>query len=126
MGYLVRAGLSPYEALRAGTHGPALVLGHLEEFGTLTTGKRADLLLLDANPLDDVANAARIGGVMVRGRWLATSELEAMLDGLKDSFEPTLVERLWPLVLLACATFAVIGSSTRAKQESSSDREQLG
>jgi adenine deaminase len=108
MGYLVRAGLSPYEALRAGTHGPALVLGHLEEFGTLTTGKRADLLLLDANPLGDVANASTISGVTVRGHWLPRNELQSMLDGLKSSFEPTLLERLWPLALVVLAIVAGI------------------
>jgi imidazolonepropionase-like amidohydrolase len=44
-------------------------------------GARADLLLLEGNPLTDVANAARRAGVMVRGRWLPESGLRAMLDG---------------------------------------------
>jgi imidazolonepropionase-like amidohydrolase len=99
--YLVQAGLTPYEALRAGTHDAALALGQLEEFGTVAEGKRADLLLLDGDPLEDVANSTRIAGVMLRGRWLARSELKAIMGGLKDSFRPTLLERLWPLVLLA-------------------------
>jgi imidazolonepropionase-like amidohydrolase len=121
---LVEAGLSPYEALRAGTHDAALVLGYVDEFGTVTEGKRADLLLLEANPLDDVTNAAKIGGVMVRGRWLTTDELEAMLDGLKNSFEPTLLERLWPLLLLALATFAVVRSTKSARSEDQSSGEE--
>ena len=85
-----------------------MVLGQLDAFGTVTEGKRADLLLLDANPLDDVANASRLSGVMVRGRWLARSELEFMLDGLKGSFEPTLLERLWPLSLVCAAAFLIL------------------
>jgi len=108
--YLVQAGLTPYEALRAGTHDAALALGRLNEFGTVAEGKRADLLLLDANPLEDVAHSTQIAGVTLRGRWLARSELDSMLDGLKGSFKPSLVERLWPLVLLAGAVFALIQS----------------
>ena len=46
----------------------------------MAVGKRADLILLEANPLDDVANMARIAGVMVRGRWLPKPELERRLD----------------------------------------------
>jgi len=52
-----------------------------DQFGLVTIGARADLLLLEANPLSDVSNAARRAGVMVRGRWLAESELRAMLEG---------------------------------------------
>jgi imidazolonepropionase-like amidohydrolase len=112
MAYLVRAGLSPYEALRAGTHDAALVLGSLDEFGTVSEGKRADLLQVDANPLDDVTNAGKIRGVMVRGRWIPRSQLQSILDGLKASFEPSLLERLWPLGLIALASLAVIRSSS--------------
>ncbi|MFB0537456.1 MAG: amidohydrolase family protein [Anaerolineae bacterium] len=120
---LVEAGLSPYEAIEAGTHDAALALGHLDEFGKVSEGKRADLLLLDANPLDDVANASKISGVMVRGRWLPQTELQSMLDGLKDSFEPTLLERLWPLLLLVSATLAAIVSnrSSRSRHQSSGE-----
>jgi imidazolonepropionase-like amidohydrolase len=74
--------LTPYEALRIAIANPAEFLGRSGEFGTVTTGARADLLLLNANPLRDVANAARRAGVMVRGRWLSENELQAMLAGL--------------------------------------------
>jgi imidazolonepropionase-like amidohydrolase len=105
---LVEAGLSPFEAIEAGTRNAALVLGHSDDFGTVTEGKRADLLLLDGNPLEDVTNASKISGVMVRGHWLPQGELQSMLDGLKDSFEPSLLERLWPLALcLLIASLAV-------------------
>jgi imidazolonepropionase-like amidohydrolase len=68
--------------LRTATAKPAEFLGRSGEFGTVTAGARADLLLLNANPLRDVANAAQRAGVMVRGRWLTENELQAMLAGL--------------------------------------------
>ena len=67
---LVAAGLSPFEALRAATVNAATFLGKANEFGTVEVGKRADLVLLDDDPLQDVANTSRYAGVMVRGRWL--------------------------------------------------------
>ena len=82
---LVGAGLTPYDALRTATANPAEFLGRPGEFGTLSVGVRADLLLLEANPLTDVSNAARRAGVMVRGQWHAQAELEAMLDDLARS-----------------------------------------
>lgn len=81
---LVAAGLSPYEAIAAGTRNAAEYLGALDEFGTVETGKRADLILVDANPLDDVANVKRIAGVMLRGRWLAQGDLLRELDVVAD------------------------------------------
>jgi imidazolonepropionase-like amidohydrolase len=86
---LVAAGLTPYEALRTATAKPAEFLGRSGEFGTVTAGARADLLLLNANPLRDVANAAQRAGVMVRGRWLTEDELQAMLAGLARRSERT-------------------------------------
>lgn len=82
---LVGAGLTPYEALSCGTRRAAEYLG--EPSGVVAEGKRADLLLLDANPLEDVANAARIRGVMVRGRWLPREELDRMLETVAASYE---------------------------------------
>lgn len=100
LGHLVDAGLSPYEALRTGTFNAALALGKLDEFGTIEAGKRADLLLVEANPLEDVANANLRVGVMLRGRWMPESELLEMLSGLRASFIPSIFERLWPAGLL--------------------------
>jgi len=81
---LVEAGLTPREALRAATAAPAEylaeVLPDIEPFGTIEVGKRADLLLLDADPLEDVAHLERRAGVMARGTWFPASELRAMLD----------------------------------------------
>ena len=91
---LVDAGLTPYEAIRAGTRDAAEFLGALDEFGTIEVGKRADLLLLDENPLLDVRNVERIAGVMVRGRWLPGNELRERLERIAKSFrENTDVQR---------------------------------
>jgi imidazolonepropionase-like amidohydrolase len=78
--YMVEIGLSPYEALRTSTYNPAVYLNILDESGTVETGKRADLVLLDSNPLEDITNTRQISGVMVRGRWYTRIDLDAMLD----------------------------------------------
>jgi len=72
----VAAGLTPYEALRAATYAPAMWLGIEREAGTVDVGRRADLLLLDANPLADVANVRRLRGVVLRGSWIPKRLLE--------------------------------------------------
>ncbi len=77
--YLVRAGLTPYEALQAGTVNAALALHEITTLGTIDVGKRADLLLLTANPLGNVRNVSRRVGVMLRGRWLPESEMQNRL-----------------------------------------------
>ncbi len=82
LGTYVAAGLTPYQALATGTRNVAAFLGTLEEAGTIGTGKRADLILLDGNPLVDIANVGRRAGVMVAGRWLPRAEIERRLAGL--------------------------------------------
>ena len=75
---LVAAGLSPYEALRTGT---AAVADFLRSNGGIVAeGKDADLILLDANPLEDIQNSKRIHGVMLRGHWYSKIELEERLE----------------------------------------------
>lgn len=76
---LVAAGLTPWQALETGTRNVARYFGTLEETGTVERGKRADLVLLDADPLADIRNTTRRAGVMVRGRWLPQAEIEARL-----------------------------------------------
>lgn len=83
---LVAAGLTPYAALEAATRTPAEYLKGLDTFGTIERGKRADLLLLEASPLEDIANTERRAGVMVRGRWLPQAELRKLLDEVADRF----------------------------------------
>lgn len=89
---LVAAGLTPFEALRTATANPAIVLGVPGEFGIVVPGARADLLLLDANPLEDVGNTERLAGVMVRGRWLPPGELRRMRA---EATAPRRVPRPW-------------------------------
>ena len=80
--YLVDAGLTPFEALQTGTANPAEFFGRSGDFGVVRTGVEADLILLDANPLEDITNTRRIHGVMLRGRWLPRSELDGLLKRL--------------------------------------------
>jgi len=82
----VDAGLTPYEAIKAGTRDAAEFLGALDEWGTVTVGRRADLILVEANPLEDVANAAKRAGVMARGRWYPQAELQSKLDALAEQY----------------------------------------
>ena len=79
---LIESGLTSYEAMRAATVVPATFLKKGEEFGTIAAGKRADLLLLDGNPLQDVGYLAQPAGVMARGRWFTREQLQQMLATL--------------------------------------------
>jgi hypothetical protein len=87
---LVDAGLTPYEALVTATCNAgefiAVHVAGAEPFGTVTPGSRADLLLVDANPLTGVEAVARLAGVMVRGRWLSKTKLQAMRDSVAASY----------------------------------------
>jgi hypothetical protein len=75
---LVAAGLSPYEALKTATVNAALFFRQTGEFGVIKTGARADLVMLDANPLKQIDATSRIDGVMLRGRWLDRATLETL------------------------------------------------
>ena len=80
---LNRSGLTPYEAIRTATVNAASFLERNEDFGTIAVGKRADLLLLDRNPLETLDALDHPVGVMVRGRWLPRERLQAMLSALR-------------------------------------------
>lgn len=77
---LVEAGLTPYDALRTATYNPAVCMDRAGEFGTITSGARADLVLLERNPLEGVDNLRMPLGVMIRGRWLPASDLGDLLE----------------------------------------------
>lgn len=80
---LHEAGLTRYEALLAATVAPASFLGKTEEFGTIQVGRRADLLFVEGNPLEDLSSLRQPLAVMVRGRWLPREQLDAMLAALR-------------------------------------------
>lgn len=78
----VAAGLTPYEALATGTRNVAAFLGNQAEAGTVGVGKRADLILLDGNPLADISSISRRAGVMIGGWWLPRAEIDRRLAAL--------------------------------------------
>jgi imidazolonepropionase-like amidohydrolase len=89
LAWFVRAGLTPMQALQTATRNPAEFMGRLAELGTVERGKLADLVLLDANPLDDIANTRRIRAVVLAGRYLDRAALDRLLEGVeKAAAEP--------------------------------------
>jgi imidazolonepropionase-like amidohydrolase len=82
----VEAGLTPYQVIRMGTVNPAEFLNRQEEMGTVALGKRADLILLQENPLADVANLSKRLGVMVGGRWFSEARLRERLEEIAQAY----------------------------------------
>jgi imidazolonepropionase-like amidohydrolase len=80
MGAQVAAGLPPLAVLQAATRNAAAYFGESQQWGTVAVNQRADLLMLNGNPLEDIQLARAIAGVMVHGHWLPKSELDAMLE----------------------------------------------
>jgi hypothetical protein len=77
---LQESGLTPMEALQTATRNPARYFGILSDTGTIEEGKSADLVLLDADPLKDIHNTQKIGGVVLRGHYYSRHDLDAMLE----------------------------------------------
>ncbi len=82
---LVKAGLSTADVLRAATVNGATYLGKTDRFGTISEGKAADLVLLAADPLEDIANMRKIQGVVFRGELLDRDELDSMLQKAEET-----------------------------------------
>jgi len=76
---LVAAGLTPIEALQTATINPARFLGTEKEIGTVEKGKLADLILLEANPLEDIRNTTKIAAVAANGKYLSKADLQKLL-----------------------------------------------
>jgi hypothetical protein len=86
---LVEAGFTPFEALEMGTKNAGTVVGDMGfdgNFGTIQPGMRADLLLLEGNPLDDIGNVHRRIGVMAGGRWYPQEDLDEWTAGPDDTY----------------------------------------
>jgi len=84
---LVNDGMTPYQVLRAATVVPSQYLRKSAEFGTIEVGKRADLVLLDQNPLTNIANTRSVSGVMLRGRWLSKGELDKGVEAIPAAYK---------------------------------------
>ena len=85
---LVESGFTPMEALQTATRNPARYFGRLQDMGTIETGKLADLVLLDANPLDDIRNTRKISMVVLRGRIASAPGVGKSADRGKLKFAP--------------------------------------
>ena len=79
----VEAGLTPMQALQTATLNPAKFLGVTADMGTVEKGKIADLVLLDANPLEDINNTRKIQAVVLAGRYFSRAQLDEMLHGVE-------------------------------------------
>lgn len=84
---LVAAGLTPMQALQSATANAATFLGRSAESGTIVPGQRADLVLLEANPLDDIRNTRRVAGVIRSGRYLDRGELRNLVAQTQAELE---------------------------------------
>ena len=80
--YMLESGMRPFEILRSATRNVGEYFKTRDRFGTIEKGARADLVLLEADPLANLANLQKRAGVVVRGKWLSGAEIEARLQKL--------------------------------------------
>lgn len=92
---LVKAGLTPAQALKAATLAGATYLGKESDFGTVAAGRFADLVVLDADPLAAIGNTKRIHAVVFNGRLLGRSRLDSMLTSVESAARLTTQGQLW-------------------------------
>jgi len=86
---LVQAGLTPLQALQTATLNPARFLSATDSLGTVTKGKLADLVLLDADPLRDIANTRKVHAVVLGGRYLDRTSIDMLLDAAQKAATPS-------------------------------------
>jgi imidazolonepropionase-like amidohydrolase len=89
---LADAGLSNYAVLEAATKNPSMFFGTLDKVGTIEKGKKADLILLDANPLENITNTEKRAGVMLKGKYFAQTELNRWLDEIAPRIANSYIE----------------------------------
>jgi len=80
----IAAGFTPLQALQTATLNPASFYGRRNDYGTVETGRVADLVLLEANPLEDISNTRKIAGVIADGQYLSKDDLEQLRTRLKQ------------------------------------------
>src|SRR5215213_2150829 len=90
---LADAGLSNFAALEAATKNPALFFGTLDKVGTIEKGRRADLVLLEANPLENISNTEKRSGVMLRGKYYTQAEMNGWLDQIAPRIAGSFIEK---------------------------------
>jgi len=83
MQVMVESGISPADVLYAGTRAVAEFYDATDEFGAVAPGLRADLVLLNADPVADIGNFADRAGVMLGGHWITAAELDAELEAIE-------------------------------------------
>jgi len=81
------AGMTPYQILVSGTRNVGDYFKKSDSFGTVEVGKRADLILVDANPLEDITNVAKLSGVMIRGKWLSREDIDKRLAVIEQRYK---------------------------------------
>jgi imidazolonepropionase-like amidohydrolase len=84
MKLFVKAGMTNLEALQTATLKPSVFLEATDSMGTIEINKIADIVILNANPLENIANTEKIYGVILNGRWLDRKKLDALLEEVKE------------------------------------------
>ena len=79
--------------LESATKNPAMFWNLSDQAGTIVIGKRGDLVLLDANPLEDIANTQKRAGVMIKGKYFTQAEMNRWLDEIAPRFQHALDEK---------------------------------
>lgn len=87
------AGLSNYAVLEAATKNPSMFFGTLEKVGTIEKGKRADLILLDANPLENIEHTEKRSGVMLKGKYYTQAEMDKWLAEIAPRISASMIEK---------------------------------
>jgi imidazolonepropionase-like amidohydrolase len=82
--------MNPYDIIKAGTSNVGQHFKAQDDFGTIAVGQRADLILLDGNPLEDLAHIERPAGVMVSGRWLPRTDIQTRLDQIASRHQASI------------------------------------
>jgi len=84
---MVEAGMTPFEVLQTGTRNVGEYFAHQDTFGLVAVGHRADLVLVNENPLTDVKHIATRSGVMIRGHWYSNEEIQNRLDTIETYYK---------------------------------------
>jgi len=90
---LADAGLSNYAVLAAGTRNAHEYFGTINKLGTIEKGKQADLILLNANPMENIAATENRAGVMLKGKWYTQAELNGWLDEIAPKIAGSMVHK---------------------------------